>query len=146
MTNGDRVGQPATTTIRVGELTFTGASVSAYTTFIYSPELKVIFDMGSVVEEMLPIGHVCISHGHQDHLLGLSRYVGLRRLQHMSPPTVFLPSAIVDRVERLLECWQDIEGEGRRRAPAADLVGVNDGEEYPLRGNLLVQPFTVHHT
>lgn len=144
--NGDRIGQPLTTTIRVGEWTFTGASVSAFTTFVYSPELKVIFDIGSVVEEMLPIAHVFITHGHQDHLLGLSRYVGLRRLQHMQPPTVYLPSAIVDRVKRLLACWQDIESEGWRKPPTVELVGVDGGEEYPIRGSLLVQPFRVQHT
>ncbi len=144
--NGERIGQPLTTTVRVGEWTFTGASVSAYTTFVYSPELKVIFDMGSVVEEMLPIEHVFITHGHQDHLLGLSRYVGLRRLQHMQPPTVYLPSEIVERVKRLLACWQDIEGEGRRKPPTVELVGVDGGEEYPIRGNLLIQPLKVQHT
>ncbi len=144
--NVDRIGQPLTTTARIGEWTFTGASVSAYTTFVYSPELKVIFDMGSVVEEMLPIEHVFITHGHQDHLLGLSRYVGLRRLQHMQPPTVFLPSEIVERVKRLLACWRDIEGEGRRKPPMVELVGVKGGDEYPIRGNLHIQPFKVQHT
>jgi ribonuclease Z len=141
-----RSGQPGTTTISASGMTFTGASVSAYTTFMYSPDLKVIFDIGSVVEEMLPIEHVFITHAHQDHLLGLSRYVALRRLQRMSTPTVVLPEVIRERVEALLGLWCDLESEGARRTGSAALVGVSGGEEMRIRGNLLVRVFPVAHS
>ena len=31
---------------------------------------------------------------------------------------------IVDRVRGLLECWQNLEGDGRRTPPEVDLIGV----------------------
>jgi ribonuclease Z len=141
-----RIGQPTTTTVSAGGYTFVGASTSAYTTFIYSPDLKVVFDMGSVVEEMLPIDHVLITHAHQDHLLGLTRYVALRRLQRMAPPTIFMPEGIVNRVRDLIALWQDLESEGTRQPPPVELVGVTGGEEAFLRGSLLVQTFPVSHS
>ena len=141
-----RAGQPTTARVALDGLSLVGASISAYATFLYSPELKIVFDMGSVVEEMLPIENVLITHAHQDHLLGLTRYVGLRRLQRMSPPRVLMPEPIVGRVRDLIDCWQKLEGDGRRTPPEVDLVGVTAGEEIALRGNLIARAFDVAHT
>jgi len=139
-------GQPTTSAIECAGFTFIGASVAAYTTFVLCPQVRVVFDMGSVIEEMLPIDHVLITHGHQDHLLGLTRYVGLRRLQHMRPPTVLAPAEIVEPIRHLFAVWQELESEGRRTPPEVDLVPVVAGQEVPLSGKLVARVFAVAHT
>lgn len=141
-----RAGEPTTASVTCAGYTFTGASISAHTTFLYCRELDVIFDMGSFVEEMLPIDHVLITHGHQDHLLGLTRYVGLRRLQHMRPPTVLVPAQIEDGVRKLLAVWQELESDGLRQPPEMNLVPVEAGHEVPLTGEYVARAFPVEHT
>ena len=139
-------GQPATVSVSCGGFTFTGASVSAHTTFVFSRELGVIFDIGSVVEEMLPIDHVLISHAHQDHLLGLTRYVGLRRLQHMRPATVLIPRQAEAGVRRLFGVWQELEADGERTPPEINLVPVEPWQEVPLAGLHVARAFHVEHS
>lgn len=141
-----RTGEPTTVSVTCGGHTFTGASISAHTTFVFSRALNVIFDVGSFVEEMLPIDHVLITHGHQDHLLGLTRYVGLRRLQHMRPPTVFVPAQIENGVRRLFEVWQELEADGLRKPPEMNLVPVEAGQEARLSGEFVARAFPVEHT
>ncbi len=145
-TRSGRAGEPMTASATCGGYTFVGASISAHTTFVYCRALDVIFDMGSFVEEMLPIDHVLVTHGHQDHLLALTRYVGLRRLQHMRPPTVLVPSQIEGAVRKLFEVWQELESDGLRKPPEMDLVPVEPGQEVPLSGEFVARAFRVEHT
>lgn len=141
----DRSGQPSASTVVCGGFTFTGASISAYSTFIYSKELNLIFDIGDVTEEMLSIDTVLVSHSHQDHLLGLTRYVGLRRLQHMSPPTVVVPAETAPGVERLFEAWQELEGFGGRRPPGLNLVALKPDQEIAVGARRFARTFEVDH-
>jgi ribonuclease Z len=141
-----RAGGPRTALVSCRGLTFEGASDSAHTTFVLCRELDVVFDIGSVTEAMLPANFVLVTHGHQDHLLGLTRYVGLRRLQGMRPPTVLMPAVIVDGVRELFSVWQGIEGYGARRPPEVNLVGVEPGQEFPLRDRLFARVLAVDHS
>jgi ribonuclease Z len=138
-------GQPATVSVTTAGLTFTGASESAHTTFVACKQLDVIFDIGSVTDEMLPLNHVLISHTHQDHLLGLTRYIGLRRLQGMKPPRILLPASAKASVERLFAVWHELEGGEERIPPDINLVPVEPGQEVKLSGNLVVSAFSVSH-
>jgi ribonuclease Z len=141
-----RGGQPTTTSVCAAGVSLTGASVSAYKTFICTRDLNLILDIGDVTEEMLSIDNVLVTHGHQDHLLGLTRYVGLRRLQHMAPPKVIVPARMVDPIIHLFHAWQDLEGFGRRRDPELDLVAAQPGDEIPLDARRLAIPFPVDHS
>jgi len=138
-------GQPVTASVTCGGLTFVGASESAHTTFVFCRQLDLIFDIGSVVDAMLPIDTVLISHTHQDHLLGLTRYICLRRLQGMKPPRVLLPEASVKPVRRLLAVWQELEGGADRIPPDVALEPVEAGQEVRLSGNLVARAFPVAH-
>ena len=136
---GPRKGQPTMSEVVVGGLTLKGASVSAYKTFIFCRELGVIFDIGDVSEEMLAQETVFISHGHQDHLLGITRYAGLRRLQHMAPPTIVIPAELADDVNRLFDVWSGLESLGNRRPPEFTLVGAREGDEIPIPGRRIAK-------
>ena len=117
-----RAGQPTTCTVTAAGMTLTGASISAYTTFVCVKDLNTVFDIGSVTEEMLSYDNVLVSHCHADHLLGLTRYTSLRRLQRMNPPTVAVPAEMAGKVQSLLELWADLETAGKGTPPPVNLV------------------------
>ena len=142
----DRSGQPATTTVQAGGITLRGASISAYTTFLYTRDLNTIFDIGSVTEEMLSLDNVLISHCHADHLLGLTRYTSLRRLQRMNPPTITVPAEMIDGVKSLLAVWNELESMGNGTPPEVNLIPAATGEPIILGARRIARPFRVQHT
>ncbi len=142
---GPRRGQPTVSEVTCGGITLRGASVSAYKTFVFCRELGVIFDLGDLSEEMLPLDTVFISHGHQDHLLAVTRYAGLRRLQHMHPPTIVVPEALSEPVQRLFQVWSELESRNNRRPPPFTLVAARRGEEIPIPGRRIAKAFDVPH-
>ncbi|MCA9519573.1 MAG: MBL fold metallo-hydrolase [Myxococcales bacterium] len=119
-----------------------GQSIAGVETNIRVPQLNLNLDIGRCPAAALRLDHLAVSHGHPDHLAGLPYYVVTRQFYGMKPPTIFLPHFLIDPIQRLLALWSEIQGFELQ----ADLVGVEAGQRYPFRRDLLLEPLAVQHS
>ncbi len=127
--------------ISVGELTIAGYSVAGEESVVIVPELDVCFDIGKCPREALPINHVLLTHGHADHSAGLLYYFAQRDFQGMEQGTVVCPVKLIDPLEALMHAWGRVEAQ----TPPYEFVGIEDGQDYTLRRNLLARAFATQH-
>jgi len=78
-----------------------GISIGGHETCIILPSLKVAFDIGRCPSRAVAQDVLFISHAHMDHIGGLPMYVATRNLYSMKPPTIVVPVAIKEDVEKL---------------------------------------------
>lgn len=128
--------------IEVGELEVLGYSVAGEETVVGMPQLDVCFDIGKAPDQLVPINHVLLTHGHMDHAAGIAYYLSHRKFNGMSDGTVLCPPNTVDTIRRILDAWERLDGS---RIPAK-LVGVGPGDEYKLKPNLIARVFPTKHT
>lgn len=128
-------------TCRVGETALIGYSLAGEESVIAVPEWNVCFDVGRAPREIIPIDNVCISHGHMDHAAGVAYYLSQRGFIGAPPGRVIIHRAQAQNIQRLMAVWADIEG---RHAPG-QVIGVNPGEDVPIRRGLVVRPYEVAH-
>ena len=132
---------PVRTLVHKG-MTLEGYSRAAVQTYWRVPEMKLGFDLGAQPWSFMATPNWFVSHTHLDHLAALPVYVARRRMMKMEPPTVYLPAAAVDDVDRLLKAFQRLD---RGRMPV-HLVGVEPGTEIELSRELVVSAFATKHT
>jgi ribonuclease Z len=132
---------PVRTLVHKG-MTLEGYSRAAVQTYWRVPELKLGFDLGAQPWSFMATPNWFVSHTHLDHLAALPVYVARRRMMKMEPPTIYLPAAAVDDVDRLLKAVQRLD---RGRLPV-HLVGVEPGTEVELSRELVVSAFATRHT
>ncbi len=118
-----------------------GSSLAGEETFIVAPELNLAFDIGRGQRETLAVDHVFLSHGHMDHAAGVAYYFSQRMFIDNLPGHVYLPTPLVEPVEKLLAIWGDIDG----NKPPANIHAAEPGVDIPLRRDLVVRPFEVNH-
>jgi ribonuclease Z len=123
-------------------LTVEGYSRAAVQTYWRIPELKIGFDLGVQPWSFMATPNWFVSHTHLDHVAALPVYVARRRMMKMDPPTIYLPAAAVEDVERLLKAFQRLD---RGRMPV-NLVGLEPGQEVALSRELVVSAFSTQHT
>ncbi|KAL4555450.1 hypothetical protein LXL04_038069 [Taraxacum kok-saghyz] len=121
--------------------TIEGLSIGGHETCVIVPELKCAFDIGRCPARAVAMNFLFITHAHLDHIGGLPMYVATRGLYSLTPPTVFVPPAIKDDVENLIELHRKMGNVELN----LDLVALDVGETYELRNDLVVRPFKTHH-
>lgn len=118
-----------------------GFSLAGEETVIVAPELNVCFDPGRAPREIIPIDHVCVSHGHMDHAAGIAYYLSQRRFVDLPPGKIIIHRDLAQAVQQLMAVWADIEG----HPTPCEVIGVRPLEDVPLRRDLFVRPFAVNH-
>jgi len=123
-------------------LTIEGFSRAAVQTYWRIPELKIGFDLGAQPWAFMGTPTWFVSHMHIDHFIALPMYVARRRMMRMEPPTIYLPEAGLDPVERILRQVRKLD---RGRLPCT-LVPLTPGMEVELSRELVVTVSATSHT
>lgn len=127
--------------IKIEDLEILGYSVAGEESVVGMPQLDVCFDIGKAPDQVIPIPHVLLTHGHMDHAAGIAYYLSHRNFCGMSPGVVLTPPNTVDYIQQILQAWNRLDG---NRIPAK-LVPVRPGDEYPIKPNLFVRVFPTKH-
>jgi len=132
---------PRVNRVQLGDFTFVGYSLGGEETVIGVPELNVCFDIGRAPSEVLNIDNVLLTHGHMDHAAGIAYYFSQRNFLDNPNGTIVVPKPLEAPIHVLMKAWIDIEG---HRTPYR-VVGLEPGEEYPIRRNLIAKTFQTEH-
>jgi ribonuclease Z len=127
--------------IEMEGLTLAGYSVAGEETCILAPELDCTFDIGKCPREALPINHVLLSHGHADHVAGITYYFAQRDFQGITGGKALVPANLVAPLQALMAAWGRVEG----HVPPHEFVGMAPGDDHEIRRGLLVRAFATPH-
>ena len=130
------------TTVRAGRYTVRGVSVGGVYTSLHVPELGVLLDIGLAPRSFAGVDQLLISHGHADHIGALNTLLGIRGLMRRGPLKIFMPSEIVDDVCAAVAATSRLQ----RWDLAIEPVGMQPGDEQPLRDRLWLRAFRTLHT
>src|SRR6202795_3340068 len=106
---GENIPNAPVKTLQHNDLTIEGYSRAAVQTYWRLPELKLGFDLGAQPWSFMGTGTWFVTHTHLDHLAALPVYVARRRMMKMDPPTIYLPEAAVDYVDRILKLFTRLD-------------------------------------
>lgn len=124
------------------DLTIEGYSRAAVQTYWRVPELKVGFDLGAQPWSFMGTATWFVSHTHLDHVAALPVYVARRRMMKMEPPTIYVPEAALDPLQRILKLFVRLD---RGRLPC-ELVPAKPGDEIELSREHVVTVSATRHT
>ncbi|MHC4573732.1 MAG: MBL fold metallo-hydrolase [Planctomycetota bacterium] len=128
--------------IKIEELEIIGYSVAAEETVVAMPQLDVCFDIGKAPDQIIPINHILLTHGHMDHAAGIAYYLSHRNFCGQSPGTILAPENLLEPIREIIDSWGRLDG---NRIPA-NLVGVKPGDEYQIKPNLFTRVFPTKHS
>ncbi len=123
------------------DFSLAGYSVAGEETIIIAPELDCCFDIGKCPREALAVNHVLLSHGHADHVAGLTYYFAQRDFQGIEGGTALVPANLVGPLEDLMSAWGRVEG----HVPPHRFVGMAAGDDFEIRRGLIVRAFETNH-
>ena len=128
--------------ITIDDLDIFGYSVGGEETVIAVPQLDVCFDIGKAPDQVIPINHVLLTHGHMDHAAGIAYYLSHRKFCGQAQGTVLTPPSTIDPIRQILDAWGRLDGS---RIPA-NLIPVRPGDEFRIKPNLIARVFPAKHT
>jgi len=128
--------------IEIDNLEIIGYSIAGEETVVAIPQLDVCFDIGKAPDQIIPINHVLLTHGHMDHAAGLAYYLSQRNFCGISAGTIVAPSNLLGPMRDIIDAWSKLDGS---RIPAR-LVGVKPGDEHQIKPNLVARAFPTKHT
>lgn len=128
--------------IQIDDLEIIGYSVAGEETVIALPQLNVCFDVGKAPDQIIPINHVLLTHGHMDHSAGFAYYLSQRNFCGLSAGTILAPANLIKPMQEIIDLWARVDG---NRIPAK-LVGVRPGDEYQIKPNLFARAFPTKHS
>ncbi len=135
-------------TLNVSGVTLQGFAQGGIRTCIAIPEIKAMFDLGSMLPISMKYDKVFITHGHTDHTGQLSTFVSRREIQDLKPPDIYAPAQIVaPTLKKILELWSFMNNPSGKgyRSYNANIHPVNIGDEIPLSKNHTVKVMPTYH-
>ncbi len=128
--------------IKIDDLEIIGYSVAGEETVVAVPQLDVCFDLGKAPDQIIPINHILLTHGHMDHAAGIAYYLSQRNFCGISPGTILAPKNLLPPMKEIINAWSRLDG---NKIPA-NLVGVKPGDEYRIKPNLFTRVFPTKHS
>ncbi len=128
--------------IKIDDLEIIGYSVAGEETVVAMPKLDVCFDIGKAPDQIIPINHILLTHGHMDHSAGFAYYLSHRNFCGMSPGTILAPENLLPPMRDIIDGWARLDG---NKLPA-NLVGVKPGDEFKIKPNLVARVFPTKHS
>jgi ribonuclease Z len=128
--------------IQIDDLDILGYSIGGEETVVGMPQLNVCFDIGKAPDQLIPIEHVLLTHGHMDHAAGFAYYLSQRIFSGMSPGTIVAPVNLIPAMREILASWGHLDGSRIQ----ANLVGVRPGDEHQIKPNLFARVFPTKHS
>lgn len=128
--------------VEIEDLEITGYSVAGEETVVAVPKLDVCFDIGKAPDQIIPINHILLTHGHIDHSAGFAYYLSHRNFCGMSPGTILAPANLLGPMKDIIDGWERLDG---NKLPA-NLVGVKPGDEFKIKPNLVARVFPTKHS
>jgi ribonuclease Z len=128
--------------IKIDEMDIIGYSVAGEETVVAMPQLDVCFDVGKAPDQIIPINHVLLTHGHMDHSAGFAYYLSQRNFCGISAGTILAPDNLLPSIRQIIDAWSKLDG---NKIPA-NLIGVKPGDEYKIKPNLVARAFPTKHS
>lgn len=128
--------------IEIDELEIIGYSIAGEETVVAMPQLDVCFDIGKAPDQIIPINHILLTHGHMDHSAGFAYYLSHRNFCGLSPGTILAPDNLLPPMRDIIEGWNRLDG----NSLPANLVGVKPGDEFKIKPNLFARVFPTKHS
>jgi len=128
--------------IKIDNLDIIGYSIAGEETVVAIPQLDVCFDVGKAPDQIIPINHVLLTHGHMDHAAGLAYYLSQRNFCGIAAGTILAPDNMLPMIRQIINAWSKLDG---NEIPAR-LVGVKPGDEYQIKPNLIARAFPTKHS
>ncbi|MFB0554234.1 MAG: MBL fold metallo-hydrolase [Phycisphaerae bacterium] len=128
--------------IKIDDLEIIGYSVAGEETVVAMPQLDVCFDVGKAPDQIIPINHILLTHGHMDHAAGIAYYLSQRNFCGISPGTILAPKNLLGPMKDIIDAWSRLDG---NKVPGK-LVGVKPGDEHQIKPNLFTRVFPTKHS
>jgi ribonuclease Z len=128
--------------IKIDDMDIIGYSIAGEETVVAMPQLDVCFDVGKAPDQIIPINHVLLTHGHMDHSAGFAYYLSQRNFCGISAGTILAPDNLLPSIRQIIDAWSKLDG---NKIPA-NLVGVKAGDEYKIKPNLIARAFPTKHS
>jgi ribonuclease Z len=128
--------------IKIDDLEIIGYSVAGEETVVAIPKLDVCFDIGKAPDQIIPINHVLLTHGHMDHAAGFAYYLSQRNFCGLTAGTIYAPQKLLAPIREIIDAWGRLDG---NNVPG-NLIGVKVGDEYQIKPNLFVRIFPTKHS
>jgi len=128
--------------IKIDDLEIIGYSVAGEETVVAMPQLDVCFDVGKAPDQIIPINHILLTHGHMDHAAGIAYYLSQRNFCGIAPGTILAPKNLLGPIGDIISAWSRLDG---NQIPA-NLVGVKPYDEYQIKPNLFTRVFPTKHS
>ncbi|HUV63522.1 MAG TPA: MBL fold metallo-hydrolase [Sedimentisphaerales bacterium] len=128
--------------IEIDNLQIIGYSVAGEETVVAMPQLDVCFDVGKAPDQIIPINHVLLTHGHMDHAAGIAYYLSQRNFCGITAGTIVAPSNLLGPIREIIDAWSRLDG----NPIPANLIGVKPGDEHRIKPNLFARVFPTKHS